>query len=955
MKPQTIIVLVLIVKFLFSQVQPELKKQAISYMNSGRYGEAIELFNKYIPQNPQDHEAYNLRGTCYEKRGQFEEAITDYRRAAKLQPNNTTYANNVERIRNQWNEIINRRIEGYKRDLVRNPNNYDTYLKIASSYRDLEKYEEAEKWYDEYNAKKKLSANDAIAYTDMLVKANKLKKAESIMTQAINNNPNDHRLYSKRGWIRNWLGDYKNAIADFEEALSYKPFFKEAQDGLDNAKGKGYNFVIVEKDTGKARFEFAIDKYNRILQKYPNKDDIRFLLIEELLKYKRIQEAQIHLAYLREKYGNSERYQQLLSRYEALRDTTFNQQVRSLQDKIAKDPNNKKNILLLMRLYANNQIYDKAIQVGENYLQNNFDYEVAYETALYASYNLNYDKALTILQKLTSAQPNNTNYLLLYAKICIWKNENLDDAKNKLDFILTKEPKNFEALKTIAMLHVLLQNYDEAINRLEQARKLDPDNYDLRKLFFIVYKNKNDNEKIKLYAKIDELKLDNSEDLEENARILVEMHKNNPDDEYINYKLLNLYLSNDMINEYLDISDKMINENNYLEFNKNRIKNLIWKKQNKQALDLISKLEKDYNNDAELKLLKLQAVYELKNYKNAKIISDEYNNKFTNNYTFNLYASWYPGEYYTKFKFAPSSFPTFMNVIPEIFTFSDNQYFQYQYQGIRFELGINKFLNSAVILQQGKFSSTEPINSSSNKFVNSKILFNLQLDDNLSSSISLAGITFGDRTKKLSTQVDVYYKTAEFDINGLFLSTDARFMVYSPKLLFYQLNLIYSKIYGSYNISNDAKLSAAGSLILIDGPVYAYVGQDTLKYKKNGGNDLNVRLGKKFYPELTIGYEYFLVKYVHTVNEYYSPKNFESHGVYANWDAYKDRNLALQVNGKIGYVFATDFIVKEFNLVGSYRFNNNLSLQLNVNFGSSARYETAYSSRMFNLNLVWAL
>ncbi|HOJ37966.1 MAG TPA: tetratricopeptide repeat protein [Ignavibacteriales bacterium] len=955
MKKIIIYCFILALHFVVAQVQPELKRQAQSFMNSGRYGEAIELLNKYIPLNPQDHEAYNMRGLCYEKRTQYEEAITDYRRAAKLQPNNKTYSDNVARIRNNWNEIITKRIEGYKRDLVRNPNNYSTYLKLASSYKDLEKYNEAEKWYDDYNSKKQFSANEAIEYADMLIKINKLKKAENIITIAINANPNDHRLYSKRGWIRNWLGDYKNAIVDFEKALSFKPFFKEAQDGLDNAKGKGYNFTIIEKDTGRARFEFAIDKYNRILQKYPNKDDIRFLLIEELLKYKRIQEAQTHLLYLQEKYSSNEKYLELWNRYEALRDTTFNQQVRSLKDKIAKNPNDKRSILQLMRLYANNQLYEPAIELGENYIINNFDYEVAYETALYSSYNLQYDKALSILQKLTSFQPNNSNYLLLYAKICIWKQENLEDAKEKLNNIIKKEPKNFEAIKALAMLYIILKDYNLAEQYLEQARKLDYDNYELRKLYYIAYRNQTENNKLNDYDIVNNLQLENQDEYLDNEKILISMMNKYPDDEYFTLKLANLYLINKSYSDYIQTIDKIIDKDNYFEYTLIKIKNLQWEKQHSKALELISQLEKEYPQDVNLKYLKLQSLYEMKNYKSSKIITDEYNTKFPNNYTFNLYASWFPGEYYTKFKFAPSTFPTFMNVVPEIFTFSDNQYFQYQYQGARFELGINKFMNAAFTLQQGKFSSTEPINSTSNKFVNSKILLNFMLSNELSSSITVGSINFGDRTKKLFTQLDFNYKESEYDINATFLSTDARFLVYSPKLLFYQLNTIYSKIYGSYNITEDTKLSLSTSLIIVDGPVYAYQGEDTLKYKNNGGNDINIRLSKKFYPELNIGYEYYLNKYVHTVAEYYSPKNFESHGVFGEWKAYNDKNISLVINGKVGYVFATDFIVKEINLLGSYKFNYNFSLYLNVNFGSSARYETAYSSRMFNLYLVWSL
>jgi len=955
--------------FLFSQDNSELKKQAYKYIQSGRYGEAIEILNKYITSNPQDASAYDMRGKCYENRSQYEEALEDYKRASKLEPGNNNYKNNVIRIRKNWDDIILKRIEGYKRELFRNPKNYDNYLKIAKCYQDLENYNEAEKWFDDYMSKKELSANDAILYANMLIKANKLKKAESIITAQINKYPQDHRLLSKRGWIRNWLGDYKNAINDFERALVIKPFFKEAQDGLDNAKGKGYNFTIVEKDTGKARFEFAIDKYTRILQKYPNKDDIRFLLIEELLKYKRIGEAQVHLAYLADKYSENEKYKELFEKYEALRDTTFNQQLRTLQAKIQKDPKNRKYILEIIKFYGNQQMYNNAVNIGMNYLKEDYDEQIAYYTALYASYNLNYDTALKILSELTNKQPNNFNYTILYCKICVWTNQNLEDASYKLKIILKKEPKNFEALKTYALLNVLIKNYNTADSILRVASKLDYDNYELRKLFYVVVKNRNESNIINDYHTVQNLNLQDNELYTDNEKTLVLLNQKYKNDEYFYYKLADFYLNNDEIEKYNEVIDNLLLLNNNPDISKNRIQNLIWKKKYNAALSYIQKHEKEYSADAQINLMKLQCYSELKNYKNAKNITDFYNTRFPNNYIFNLNASWFPGEYYTAFKFSTGKFPLFFNVLPEIFTFSDNQYFQYQYQGIRFEAGISSILSATLSIYQGKFSSTEPINTYSNKFTNAKIGLLFKLPANWNTALYFSNVSFGDRTSKPITELNINKLTSEYYVSTTIMSTDARFLVYSPKILFYKLNTNYLNFNGYYKIREDAKLSLSTSLLLIDGPVYSYKitetvdpltqnvirYTDTIKYKKNGGNDFKLRLGKDFYENLHIGYEYYLVKYVNTIAEYYSPKNFETHGVFAEWLAYKDKEIELKMNGKVGYVFSTDFIIKEFQLVGSYKFNYNLSLNLNVNFGSSARYETAYSSRMFNLYLMWSI
>ena len=44
-------------------------------MNSGRFGEAINLLNHLISSNPQDPIGYNRRGVCYENRKDYEKAL----------------------------------------------------------------------------------------------------------------------------------------------------------------------------------------------------------------------------------------------------------------------------------------------------------------------------------------------------------------------------------------------------------------------------------------------------------------------------------------------------------------------------------------------------------------------------------------------------------------------------------------------------------------------------------------------------------------------------------------------------------------------------------------------------------------------------------------------------------------------------------------------------------------
>ncbi|MCH6575788.1 MAG: hypothetical protein IH795_11415, partial [Bacteroidetes bacterium] len=56
----------------FAQPSSEvLRLEAIENITKGQYGEAIELLNRYISARPQKSEGFNLRGTCFEKRGEY--------------------------------------------------------------------------------------------------------------------------------------------------------------------------------------------------------------------------------------------------------------------------------------------------------------------------------------------------------------------------------------------------------------------------------------------------------------------------------------------------------------------------------------------------------------------------------------------------------------------------------------------------------------------------------------------------------------------------------------------------------------------------------------------------------------------------------------------------------------------------------------------------------------------
>ncbi|MDZ7764051.1 MAG: hypothetical protein U5K00_06440 [Melioribacteraceae bacterium] len=128
----------------------EFKTRAIEHMQAGRFGEAIDLLNKYISTNAREAEGYNLRAICFENRSQYQNAVLDFRRAIALEPSNNEYRENLSRVIGVWYPQLRKKIEGHKREIAIDPNNPFNYLEIGKSYRWMEEWDLAEQWYDEY-------------------------------------------------------------------------------------------------------------------------------------------------------------------------------------------------------------------------------------------------------------------------------------------------------------------------------------------------------------------------------------------------------------------------------------------------------------------------------------------------------------------------------------------------------------------------------------------------------------------------------------------------------------------------------------------------------------------------------------------------------------------------------------------------------------------------------------
>ena len=101
-------------------------KKGLSFIESKRYEEAIEAFNKAVGKDPSYADAYNNRGVAWYHKGDYERAMADYDMALSINPNYADPYNNRGVI---WYHKGNyeRAIADYSKALDLNPRYADAY------------------------------------------------------------------------------------------------------------------------------------------------------------------------------------------------------------------------------------------------------------------------------------------------------------------------------------------------------------------------------------------------------------------------------------------------------------------------------------------------------------------------------------------------------------------------------------------------------------------------------------------------------------------------------------------------------------------------------------------------------------------------------------------------------------------------------------------------------------
>jgi tetratricopeptide (TPR) repeat protein len=936
------------------------KRVALTLIKDGKYGEAISQLNKYITANPRLSDGYHLRAQCFEKRGEYQYAILDYRRALKLEPNNSKISADLNRAWDDYKKILYKKIEGHKREIAINPNNPVNYLEIGKSFRNLEEWLTAENWYDEYLKRdNNASADEIIRYTEINSKTKNIIKGERILKIYVERYPTDWRLWSRYGYFTLWLGKYKIAKNAFETALSFKPYFKEAEDGLDLVNNEAYLTQYRPRSFEK---EYPIDKYYRLVKKNPNDKENRYNLIEELIKENRFEEASQQLAILEETDKENTKFIELKKQVDDLRTNFFANEIEKNLNIIKENPENREAVLILAKNYASTENYSEAIEILNEYLElKPNDYELRFYLAKYYSYDRNFEEAISQINQVLQDNSDSTKYHLLAGQLLTWSDVGLDEAKEHLNYVLSKEPNNLIAIITMGTLSFQNEDYENAKLYSEKALQLQPDNLEAQDL----------NNMIELH----ELRVQEEKDLEllkQADKFAINKECDKAIEYYLQYKakrkpdlitklnMADTYVCLEKYEDAIALYDEILEENYDPDIDITRAKVIFWAKDSVRALEEFTRLTSQYPDNLELKLYLGDSYFNNRMYDSARVVFESMLDKAPEGYYIEKRLSWLPEEpekpglwsnlrtisYYTF---------SYLLISPTGYYFSDNLNFDYYYGGFTFETSFTKFLFGGLTWTRGSAGSEY----SRINFTTLKGNIYVKPFENTLIGLSIGKLqsTYYFNSPTLDALIKYENKKKKLNLSLNYNKSDGVTILYSPYLVGTRLTAQSLKFDGSYEFVSGLKLSTYYQ-ILYAGSSYLNLGNNQIEYVgDNLGNNFQFRMGKYFYPDLIIGYEYFFsdFKYVRKYSLFYSPQDIDSHSLWSEWTFYKDMQWNAILGAKIGYVPKSDYILREAFVQASFKVYDKLVINAYAFIGSSIREEDGYNSNAFLISAFWTI
>ena len=248
--------------------------RGIAYQKKGEFERAISDYDEVIKIDPKHAAAFNNRGIAYKEKGDFERAISDYDEAINLYPENALAFNNrgsAYQAKGDFERAISNFDEAIKID----PKNAAAFNNRGNAYKEKGDFERAISDFDKSIKLKPKNAgafnNRGTAYREK----NDFERAIRDFDEAIKLNPKHADIFNNRGIAYAKKGEIDCAISDFGEAIKIDPKDAIAFNNRGNAyREKGdFERAISDCDEAIKLNPKQADAFNNRGIAYQEKDD----------------------------------------------------------------------------------------------------------------------------------------------------------------------------------------------------------------------------------------------------------------------------------------------------------------------------------------------------------------------------------------------------------------------------------------------------------------------------------------------------------------------------------------------------------------------------------------------------------------------------------------------------------------------------------------------------------
>ncbi|NTW57040.1 MAG: tetratricopeptide repeat protein [Chlorobiaceae bacterium] len=251
---------------------------ALILHQQGNLSQAESLYSEVIRRQPANFDALFLLATAYAQQRRFEDALTLFDRAMRLN------SHHPETLNNRGNVLMELKryedaIASFDQSLSVRPGDAETYTNRGVALEKLERYEEA---VTSYESAITLNPNNPLTYNNYGVVLQHLKKFDEallIFDKAVQIKQNYAEAYNNRGNVLRELERYDDALESFDRALLC---FRDYPEVFNN---QGNTFLQMN------RIEDAIYAYKKAVSLKPDYVEAYSNLGKALIKLKRYEES----------------------------------------------------------------------------------------------------------------------------------------------------------------------------------------------------------------------------------------------------------------------------------------------------------------------------------------------------------------------------------------------------------------------------------------------------------------------------------------------------------------------------------------------------------------------------------------------------------------------------------------------------------------------------------------